>query len=69
MLHKLGFLAAFQLTEPRDQNDPIMTIRRLIDCGYWSTKTFDWNVKNDFGRGKTSQKPIAQNKAAQHSLK
>jgi peptidoglycan/xylan/chitin deacetylase (PgdA/CDA1 family) len=48
-LHKLGFMAAFQLTEPRDPNDPIMTIRRLIDCGYWNTTTFDYNIKHDFG--------------------
>lgn len=57
MLHRLGFTAAFQLTEPRDINDPIMTIRRLIDCGYWSTTTFDWNIKNDFGRIKRRAKP------------
>ncbi len=49
-LHKLGFLAAFQLTEPRDPNDPIMTIRRLIDCGYWDTATFSYNINHDFGR-------------------
>jgi peptidoglycan/xylan/chitin deacetylase (PgdA/CDA1 family) len=48
-LHKRGFLAAFQLTDARDPNDPIMTIRRLIDCGYWDIATFDWNIKHDFG--------------------
>ncbi len=49
-LHKLGFLAAFQLTEPRDPDDPMMTIRRLIDCGYWSAATLDYNIKHDFGQ-------------------
>jgi len=49
-LHKRGFKAAFQLTEPRDPHDPIMTIRRLLGCGYWSAKTLDYNIKHDFGR-------------------
>ncbi len=49
-LHKRGFKAAFQLDQPCDPNDPMMTIRRLIDCGYWSTKTLDYNIKHDFGR-------------------
>jgi peptidoglycan/xylan/chitin deacetylase (PgdA/CDA1 family) len=49
-LHKRGFKAAFQLTDRRDPNDPIMTIRRLLGCGYWSAKTLDYNIKHDFGR-------------------
>jgi peptidoglycan/xylan/chitin deacetylase (PgdA/CDA1 family) len=49
-LHKRGFLAAFQLTDLRDPNDAIMTIRRLIDCGYWTPATLDYNIKHDFGR-------------------
>ena len=49
-LHKRGFKAAFQLTSPRDSNDPIMTIRRLLGCGYWSAQTLDYNIKHDFGR-------------------
>ncbi|CAN5150388.1 hypothetical protein BH09BAC6_BH09BAC6_36880 [soil metagenome] len=49
-LHKHGFLAAFQLTQPRDRNDPMMTIRRVIDAGYWDTAAFDWNIKHDFGQ-------------------
>ncbi|MGN6178410.1 MAG: polysaccharide deacetylase family protein [Mucilaginibacter sp.] len=60
-LHKLGFLAAFQLTEPRDPKDPIMTIRRLIDCGYWNTTTFDYNIKHDFGRLPKKQSKVKQN--------
>lgn len=61
-LHIFGFLAAFQLTEPRDTNDPLMTIRRLIDCGYWSSATLDYNIKHDFGKSK--QKLLAKLKAA-----
>jgi peptidoglycan/xylan/chitin deacetylase (PgdA/CDA1 family) len=49
-LHKYGFKAAFQLSEPRDQNDPMMTIRRILGCGYWSAATLDYNIKHDFGR-------------------
>ena len=49
-LHRLGFKAAFQLDQPRDPNDPMMTIRRLIDCGYWSARTLDYNIKHDFGK-------------------
>jgi len=51
-LHKLGFLAAFQLSEPRDNNDAIMTIRRILDCGYWTATTLDYNIKHDFGQPK-----------------
>ncbi len=49
-LHKRGFLAAFQLDQPRDQEDPIITIRRVIDCGYWSTQTLSYNIKYGFGK-------------------
>jgi len=49
-LHKRGFLAAFQLSDKRDPNDAMMTIRRLIDCGYWSNAKLDYNIKHDFGR-------------------
>jgi peptidoglycan/xylan/chitin deacetylase (PgdA/CDA1 family) len=49
-LHQRGFKAAFQLDQPRDQNDPIMTIRRVIDCGYWSTQTLDYYIKHGFGK-------------------
>ncbi len=56
-LHQRGFLAAFQLSEPRDPNDPLMTIRRILDCGYWSAATLDYNIKHDFG--KLPKKPAA----------
>lgn len=49
-LHKYGFKAAFQLSDPRDQNDPMMTIRRILGCGYWDAQTLDYNIKHDFGR-------------------
>jgi peptidoglycan/xylan/chitin deacetylase (PgdA/CDA1 family) len=49
-LHKRGFKAAFQLSEPRDTTDPMMTIRRILGCGYWSANTLDYNIKHDFGR-------------------
>ncbi|MGN6398043.1 MAG: polysaccharide deacetylase family protein [Mucilaginibacter sp.] len=54
-LHTLGFLAAFQLSEPRDPGDPLMTIRRVIDCGYWTSATLDYNIKHDFGKLKQRQ--------------
>jgi len=48
-LHKRGFKAAFQLSEPRDPDDPLMTIRRILGCGYWSAQTLDYHIKHDFG--------------------
>jgi peptidoglycan/xylan/chitin deacetylase (PgdA/CDA1 family) len=68
-LHKRGFLAAFQLADARDQNDPIMTIRRLIDCGYWDTATFDWNVKHDFGRPAKQSLAAIKEKTVRKELK
>jgi len=49
-LHSYGFKAAFQLSLPRDHTDPLMTIRRILDCGYWTTANLDYNIKHDFGR-------------------
>ena len=62
-LHKRGFLAAFQLSEKRDPNDPIMTIRRVLDCGYWDTAILDYNIKHDF----RSKQPKAKQKLADSS--
>ncbi len=56
-LHKRGFLAAFQLSEKRDPNDAIMTIRRVLDCGYWTTATLDYNIKHDFRSRPVKTKP------------
>ena len=47
-LHKRGFKAAFQLAEKRDATDPLMTIRRILDSGYWSTKTLGNNIRGSF---------------------
>jgi peptidoglycan/xylan/chitin deacetylase (PgdA/CDA1 family) len=52
-LRKRGFVAAFQLTDLRDPNDPLMTIRRVLDCGYWNASALDHNIKYDFGRLKS----------------
>jgi len=40
-LKKRGFIAAFQLADKRDPNDPLFTIRRIIVPGTWSLKTFN----------------------------
>ncbi|MXV52135.1 polysaccharide deacetylase family protein [Pedobacter sp. HMF7647] len=47
-LKKRGFLAAFQLAEKRDQNDPLFTIRRIIASGYWAPKTLRNSIVNSF---------------------
>ncbi|WP_457127729.1 polysaccharide deacetylase family protein [Mucilaginibacter sp. HD30] len=47
-LHKRGFKMAFQLAEKRDPNDPLMTVRRILDSGYWSTKTLHNAIKNSY---------------------
>ena len=47
-LHKRGFKAAFQLAEKRYPQDPLMTIRRILDSGYWTTKTLMKNIKSSF---------------------
>ncbi|PJJ84803.1 polysaccharide deacetylase family protein [Mucilaginibacter auburnensis] len=47
-LHKRGFKMAFQLADKRDANDPLMTVRRILDSGYWSTKTLHNAIKNSF---------------------
>jgi peptidoglycan/xylan/chitin deacetylase (PgdA/CDA1 family) len=47
-LQKRGFIGAFQLAEKRDANYPLFTIRRILDSGYWSTKTFGNNVRGSF---------------------
>ena len=47
-LKKRGFLAAFQLATPRDQSDPLYTIRRIIVPGYWGGKTLNRSMQNSF---------------------
>jgi peptidoglycan/xylan/chitin deacetylase (PgdA/CDA1 family) len=45
---KKGFKIAFQLADKRDLDYPLMTVRRILDSGYWSTKTFGNSVRNSF---------------------
>ena len=47
-LHKRGFKMAFQLADKRYPQDPLMAVRRILDSGYWSTKTFGNSIKNSF---------------------
>ncbi|MDB5133406.1 MAG: polysaccharide deacetylase family protein [Mucilaginibacter sp.] len=47
-LHKRGFKAAFQLADKRDANDPLMTIRRILDSGYWTVKNLSNSIKHSF---------------------
>jgi len=47
-LHKRGFKLAFQLADKRDANDPLMTVRRILDSGYWTTKSFSNNLRRSF---------------------
>jgi peptidoglycan/xylan/chitin deacetylase (PgdA/CDA1 family) len=47
-LHKRGFKLAFQLADKRDANDPLLTVRRILDSGYWSDKTLSNSIKRSF---------------------
>ena len=47
-LHKRGIKLAFQLADKRYPQDPLMTVRRILDSGYWTTKTFSNNVRHSF---------------------
>jgi peptidoglycan/xylan/chitin deacetylase (PgdA/CDA1 family) len=47
-LRKRGFIAAFQLADKMDPQDPLMTIRRIIVAGGWSLKTFNNAILRDF---------------------
>ncbi|MEO8885358.1 MAG: polysaccharide deacetylase family protein [Mucilaginibacter sp.] len=47
-LHKRGFKIAFQLADKRDANDPLMTVRRILDSGYWTTKNLSNSIKGSF---------------------
>jgi len=49
-LHKRGFKLAFQLAEKRDQNDPLMTVRRILDSGYWTAKALSRAMKQSFSK-------------------
>jgi peptidoglycan/xylan/chitin deacetylase (PgdA/CDA1 family) len=47
-IQKKGFKIAFQLADKRDPDYPLMTVRRILDSGYWTTKTFSNSVRNSF---------------------
>ncbi len=47
-LHKRGFKLAFQLSEKRDANDPLMTVRRILDSGYWTVKNLSNSIRHSF---------------------
>jgi peptidoglycan/xylan/chitin deacetylase (PgdA/CDA1 family) len=47
-LKKRGFVAAFQLSEKRDNIEPLFTVRRLLASGYWSANTLSNNIKHSF---------------------
>ncbi len=45
---KKHFKMAFQLADKRDENEPLMTVRRILDSGYWTTKTFSNSLRHSF---------------------
>ncbi|HEY9196144.1 MAG TPA: polysaccharide deacetylase family protein [Mucilaginibacter sp.] len=47
-IQKKGFKLAFQLADKRDPEYPLMTVRRILDSGYWTTKTFSNSVRHSF---------------------
>jgi peptidoglycan/xylan/chitin deacetylase (PgdA/CDA1 family) len=47
-IQKKGFKIAFQLADKRDPDYPLLTVRRILDSGYWTTKTFSNSVRNSF---------------------
>jgi peptidoglycan/xylan/chitin deacetylase (PgdA/CDA1 family) len=47
-LKQRNMLAAFQLSEKRDPNDPLYTIRRIIVPGSWSNTTLRTWMRNSF---------------------
>ena len=47
-LKQRGFKAAFQLSERRDADDPLFTIRRIIVPGAWSTSTLQKWIGSSF---------------------
>ncbi len=47
-LKNRGFKMAFQLAEKRDQQEPLFTVRRILDSGWWSAKTLSNSIHNSF---------------------
>ncbi|MFN0256284.1 polysaccharide deacetylase family protein [Pedobacter ureilyticus] len=47
-LKKRGFKMAFALADKRDENDPLMCVRRIIASGHWGPKTLHNNIVKSF---------------------
>lgn len=47
-LKKRGFKSAYILSEKRDSNDPLFTIRRIIASGYWDSKRLSNSMERSF---------------------
>jgi hypothetical protein len=47
-LKKHGFKSVFQLSDPRDKDEPLFTIRRFIIPGEWSAAAMLRVMKNSF---------------------
>ena len=47
-LDKKGFKMAFQLADKRDPDYPLLTVRRILDSGYWTARTLSNSIRNSF---------------------
>lgn len=48
-LKKRGYISAYQLAErKRDEENPLLSVRRIIASGYWSPRTLHNSMKNSF---------------------
>ena len=47
-LQKRGFKLAFQLADKRDANNPLLTVRRILDSGYWTDKNLLNSIEHSF---------------------
>src|SRR3954465_14821689 len=47
-LKKRGIIAAFALSQKRDEQEPLHTIRRIIASGFWNGKTMYGAMMNSF---------------------
>ena len=48
IIQSYGFKIAFQLAEKRDPNYPLMTVRSILDSGYWTVKSLSTNIRQSF---------------------
>ena len=49
-LHKRGFKLAFQLADKRDPTDPLLTVRRILDSGFWTVKSLSNAMRQSFSK-------------------